>query len=238
MLPNAIIESEGLTRGIAVHQFGSSRWNQLERLAETDILTPREVLEILLHFGRSGDTAGSLAARVLNQFGSLGGVLAADSARLSEVLSGDTLSVMLLKAVGAAVKAVVREPLEERPVIRSASALMDYLAVTMRNEPTEITRVLFLDRKNALIKDEVQHRGTVDQALLYPREIVKRVVELGACAVILVHNHLTGDPTPSLADITTTRQLVAALATIGVVLHDHVIISRTREASFRKLNLL
>ena len=216
----------------------ADHWAHLQRLSEVGALNSVEVLELLLHFGRSSDRAVSLASQLLDRFGSLGGAVAADPGRISDVLAGDRVSVMLLRAVGAAVRAIVREPIEDRPVIGSASALMDYLAVTMRHEPTETTRLLYLDRKNALIKDEIQHRGTVDHTPLYPREIVKRVVELGACAVILVHNHLSGDPTPSPADITTTRQLAAALATIGVALHDHVIISRTKEASFRKLNLL
>jgi DNA repair protein RadC len=123
-------------------------------------------------------------------------------------------------------------------VIGSASELMDYLSVTMRHEQTEMTRLLFLDRKNALIKDEIQHRGTVDHTPLYPREVVRRVIDLCASAVILVHNHPSGDPTPSRGDIEMTRQLAAALGTINVVLHDHVIVGRNKEISFRKSNLL
>ena len=164
--------------------------------------------------------------------------MAADPAKLAQVLGDDGVSVTLLKAIRAAVKAIVREPLEDRPVISSASTLMDYLSVTMRHEPTEATRILFLDRKNALIKDEIQHRGTIDHTPLYPREVVRRVVELGASAVILVHNHPSGDPTPSRGDIEMTRQLAAALGTINVVLHDHVIVGHNREASLRKLNLI
>lgn len=218
----------------------ASYWRYLQHAAssDADALRPAEVLELLLHFGACGPQAGVIAGKLLGRFGSLGGVVTADPTRLTEVLQGDCLSVVLLKAVRAAVKAIVREPLEDRPVIGSASALMDYLSVTMRHEPTEVTRLLFLDRKNALIKDEVQHRGTVDHTPLYPREVVKRVVELGASAVILVHNHPSGDPTPSQGDIEMTRQLAAALSTINVVLHDHVIVGRNREISLRKSNLL
>jgi DNA repair protein RadC len=217
----------------------ASYWRYLQQVAGSDdVLRPAEVLELLLHFGGSGQRAGSFAGQLLDRFGSLGGVVTADPTKLTEVLHGDDLSVMLLKAVRAAVKAIVREPLEDRPVIGSASALMDYLSVTMRHEPTEATRLLFLDRKNALIKDEIQHRGTVDHTPLYPREVVKRVLELGASAVILVHNHPSGDPTPSQSDIEMTRQLAAALSTINVVLHDHVIVGRNREISLRKSNLL
>jgi DNA repair protein RadC len=217
----------------------ASYWRHLQQVAEADdALRPVEVLELLLHFGGSRQRAGPFAGQLLDHFGSLGGVVAADPTKLVEVLHGDDLSVMLLRVVRAAVKAIVREPLEDRPVIGSASALMDYLSVTMRHEPTEATRLLFLDRKNALIKDEIQHRGTVDHTPLYPREVVKRVLELGASAIILVHNHPSGDPTPSQSDIEMTRQLAAALGTINVALHDHVIVGRNREISLRKSNLL
>ena len=206
--------------------------------AEADVLNVAEILELLLYFGRSGHRAAILAKQLLERFASLGGVLAADPAKLAQVLGDDRVSITLLKATRAAVKATVREPLEDRPVISSASALMDYLSVTMRHEPTETMRILFLDCKNALIKDEIQHRGTVDHAPLYTREVVKRVVELGACAVILVHNHPSGDPTPSRDDVKITRELAAALGTINVVLHDHVIVGRNRETSLRKLKLI
>jgi DNA repair protein RadC len=215
-------------------------WRHLQALSwsEADVFKASEILELLLYFGRSSDSAASLAAELLDRFGSLGAVVAADPAKLAQVLKADGASIVLLKAVRASVKAIVREPLEDRPVISSASTLMDYLSVTMQHEPTEATRILFLDRKNALIKDEIQHRGTVDHTPLYPREVVRRVVELGACAIILVHNHPSGDPTPSQGDIEMTRRLIAALSTINVVLHDHVIVGRNRETSLRKMNLI
>jgi DNA repair protein RadC len=218
----------------------ASYWRYLQQVScsDADALNPAEVLELLLHFGGSGHKAGSLATQLLDRFGSLGAVVTASPTRLTEVLDGDDLSTMLLKAVRAAVKAIVREPLEDRAVIGSAAALMDYLSVTMRHEATEATRILFLDRKNALIKDEIQHRGTVDHTPLYPREVVRRVIELGASAIILVHNHPSGDPTPSHSDVEMTRQLAAALSTINVVLHDHVIVGRNKEISLRKERLI
>ena len=197
-----------------------------------------EILELLLCFGRSGHGAGRIARELIDHFGSLGGVLAAQPGRLAGWLEGDQASVFLLKIVRVAVRMTLREPLEDRPVIGSASALMDYLSVTMRHEAIEATRVLFLDRKNALIKDEVLHRGTVDHTPLYPREVLRRVIETGASAIILVHNHPSGDPSPSKGDIAMTNELVAALATIGGVLHDHVIVGRNRELSFRKAGLI
>jgi DNA repair protein RadC len=232
--PSTTLEG-GLVTGL---QAGYRRYMQGLSWAEADVFNAAELLEVLLYFGRSGQKAATLAAQLLERFGSLGGVMAADPAKLAQVLGDDGVSVTLLKAIRAAVKAIVREPLEDRPVISSASTLMDYLSVTMRHEPTEATRILFLDRKNALIKDEIQHRGTIDHTPLYPREVVRRVVELGASAVILVHNHPSGDPTPSRGDIEMTRQLAAALGTINVVLHDHVIVGHNREASLRKLNLI
>lgn len=225
--------------GAAVSRQGSY-WRYLQRLScsDADNLDAADILELLLHFGYSSQEAEALATQLLNRFGSLGAVVTAAPDKLTEVLENDSVSVMLLKVVRAAVKAIVREPLEDRPVIGSASALMDYLSVAMRHEPTEATRILFLDRKNALIKDEIQHRGTVDHTPLYPREVIKRVLELGACAVILVHNHPSGDPTPSKGDIEITRQLAAALGTINVILHDHVIVGHNKEVSLRKLGLL
>ena len=216
----------------------AKHWRYLQRLLEADGLSAAEVLELLLHFGRPSGEAANFRRQLLERFGSLGAVVGTDPVRLAEALGGDGISVLLLKTVHAAVKAIVREPLEDRPVISSASALMDYLSLTMRHEPMEVTRLLYLDRKNALIKDEVQQRGTVDHTPVYPREVVKRVLELGACAAILVHNQMSGDPTPSQSDIEMTRQLAAALATINVALHDHIIVARNKEISFRKLRLL
>jgi DNA repair protein RadC len=230
-----ILSEDGPTSAL---QVGYGRYLRSLSWAEADVLNTAEILELLLYFGRSGHSAASLAAQLLERFASLGGVLAADPGRLAEVLGDDRVSITLLKTIRAAVKAIVREPLEDRPVISSASTLMDYLSVTMRHEPTETMRILFLDSKNALIKDEIQQRGTVDHAPLYTREVVKRVVELGACAVILVHNHPSGDPAPSQADVKMTRELAAALDTIKVVLHDHVIVGHNRESSLRKLKLI
>ena len=236
LVEEAIVALDGdLATGL---QAGYRRYLQSLSWAEADVFNAAELLELLLYFGRSSDRATSLAVQLLERFGSLGGVLAADPANLAQVLGKDVASVTLLKAIRAALKAILREPLEDRPVISSASALMDYLSVTMRHEPTEATRILFLDCKNALIKDELQHRGTVDHTPLYPREVVKRVLELGACAIIIVHNHPSGDPTPSQVDVEMTRQLAAALATIKVVLHDHVIVGHNRQVSLHKLKLI
>jgi DNA repair protein RadC len=145
---------------------------------------------------------------------------------------------VLLKLVTELLQRVLREQIQDRPVIGSWSALLDYLQVTLSHEPIEQFRVMFLDRKNVLIKDEVQQRGTVDHTPLYPREIVKRALELAASAIIMVHNHPSGDPTPSRADLEMTQQVVTALGAVGIQVHDHVIVGKNRHTSFKSQRLI
>src|SRR5919106_2570733 len=145
---------------------------------------------------------------------------------------------ILLKTIGELLKRVLREEIRERPVIGSWTALINYLQVALAHEPIEQFRVLFLDRKNILIRDEQQQRGTVDHTPLYPREIVKRALELGASAIIMVHNHPSGDPTPSRADIEMTKQVVQAMAAVGLTVHDHVIVGKNRHTSFKSQGLI
>jgi DNA repair protein RadC len=145
---------------------------------------------------------------------------------------------ILLKVIGELLKRVLREEIRERPVIGSWTALIDYLQVALAHEPIEQFRVLFLDRKNILIRDELQQRGTVDHTPLYPREIVKRALELGASAIIMVHNHPSGDPTPSRADIEMTKQVVQAMGAVGLTVHDHVIVGKNRHTSFKSQRLI
>jgi DNA repair protein RadC len=145
---------------------------------------------------------------------------------------------VLLAAIQELLQRVLREQIREREVIGSWSALIDYLQVALAHEPIEQFRVLFLDRKNVLIRDEVQQRGTVDHTPLYPRELARRALELGASAIIMVHNHPSGDPTPSRADIEMTRQVVQALGAVGVSVHDHVIVGKNRHTSFKSQRLI
>jgi DNA repair protein RadC len=145
---------------------------------------------------------------------------------------------VLLKAVAEVLKRVLREEIQERPVIGSWTALLDYLRVALAHEQVEQFRVLFLDRKNILIRDEEQQRGTVDHTPLYPREIVKRALELGASSIIMVHNHPSGDPTPSRADIDMTTQVVQAMTAVGLTVHDHVIVGKNRHTSFKSQRLI
>jgi DNA repair protein RadC len=145
---------------------------------------------------------------------------------------------ILLKAIGELLQRVLREEIQGRPVIGSWSALMDYLQLALAHEPIEQFRVLFLDRKNILIRDEVQQRGTVDHTPLYPREITRRALELQASSIIMVHNHPSGDPTPSRADLEMTKQVVQALGAVGITVHDHVIVGKNRHTSFKSQRLI
>ncbi len=197
-----------------------------------------EILELIL-FGvfRQGDVK-PLAKRLLQEFGSLGGVLAADAARLREVKGCGETAIAALKVTREAGLRILRGDVLQRHVISSWQALLDYCRAALADEPTEQFRILFLDRKNHVIKDERQQQGTVDHTPVYPREVVKRALELQASALILVHNHPSGDPTPSAADIEMTRQVREAARVVGIALHDHVVIGRKGHASFKSLGLL
>ena len=195
--------------------------------------------------GRQFLSTVGLGAKLLSEFGSIKGVLAADTSRLSRWLSQEVEAdwfidqvCLRIKASATLMKHALAEEIQERPIISSWQTLLDYLKLSMGGEAIEQFRVLFLDRKNSLIKDELQQQGTVDHTPLYPREVAKRSLELGASAVILVHNHPSGDPTPSRADIEMTKQVEAALAPLQISIHDHLIISAERYLSFRSQGLL
>jgi DNA repair protein RadC len=236
---------------------GGSKWGDKhyhghrERLrgrfmeAGPEALADYELLELLLFFSVWRRDTKPLAKQLLERFGGLGGVLAADPARFRDVPELTTggeedlkFTTVLLKALQAALLRVLKEEIKDRPVIGSWTALLDYLQVALAHEPIEQFRVLFLDRKNVLIKDEVQQRGTVDHTPLYPREIVKRALELSASAIIMVHNHPSGDPAPSRVDIDMTKQVVQALDAVGIALHDHVIVGKNRHTSFKSQRLI
>ena len=159
-------------------------------------------------------------------------------ARLRDVPGIGDAVICDLTVVAAAAHRLARAKVLNRPAVSSWSALMEYCKTTMAHRDTEQFRILFLDRKNVLINDEEQARGTVDHVPVYPREVVKRALELNPSSIILVHNHPSGDPTPSKADIEMTRQIELAARAVGVVVHDHVIVGKERDASFRAMALL
>lgn len=197
-----------------------------------------ELMELVLFAAIPRRDVKPLAKKLIAHFGSFAEAIAAPRARLREVDGIGEAVVTQLKIVEAAALRLSRTAMLNRPALSSWSALIDYCTAAMARSPQEEFRVLFLDRKNVLIADEVQARGTIDHAPVYPREIVKRALEIGASAVILVHNHPSGDPTPSRADIEMTRDVTAAAKALKIAVHDHLVIGRSGHASFRALGLL
>jgi len=203
-----------------------------------DALPDYELLELILFRALPRRDVKPLARRLLKRFGSLSETLAAPAARLTEVEGIGPAVVTELKIALAVAQRFAREPLRARPVLGSWSSVLDYCRATMALEEIEQFRVLFLDKKNGLLKDEVLQTGTVDHTPVYPREVVKRALELSATAIILVHNHPSGDPTPSNADITMTRQIVEIAKPMGIEVHDHIIVGRDAHASLKGLRLM
>ena len=214
------------------------RLRQRFLLAGPESLADYELLELLLFAAIPRRDVKPLAKKLLAQFGSFGAVLAADPVQLERRGGLGPGAVTTLKAVSAAAIRMLREDIAERPILSSWDRLLNYLQVAMKYEKAEQFRLLFLDRKNALIADEVQQRGTVDHAPVYPREVVRRALDLHASALILVHNHPSGDPAPSKADIDITKKLVNAAAAVNLIVHDHLIIGRSGHTSFKTLGLL
>ena len=197
-----------------------------------------EVLELILFRAIPRQDVKPLAHLLLTVFGDFNRVISAPVARLAEVKGVGEAVITELKIVEAAAQRLARSRVLQRHVISSWAAVLDYCHTTMAHRDTEQFRVLYLDRKNVLVADEAQAQGTVDHVPVYPREVVKRALELNASALILVHNHPSGDPTPSEADIAMTRQVQVAADALGLTLHDHLVIGRSRELSFRSAGLL
>jgi len=197
-----------------------------------------ELLELVLFRAIPRQDVKPLARLLLDTFGDFNRVVTASPARLQMIKGAGPAVVLELKLVEAAAQRMMRARVIQKPLLSSWDALLDYCHTTMSHRETEQFRVLFLDRKNVLIADEEQARGTVDHVPVYPREIVKRALELNASALILVHNHPSGDPTPSEADLSMTRQVLDACEALGLTLHDHLIIGKSRELSFRATGYL
>ncbi len=197
-----------------------------------------ELLELLLFRSIPRKDVKELAKSLLERFGGLAGVLSAEPERLREVDGLGDAAVTDLKIIAAAGRSLARAAVSEKPVLGAASAVIDYCRAAIGRASVEEFRVLFLDRKNRLIADEALGRGTVDQVAVYPREVVKRALELTASAVILVHNHPSGDATPSRADIELTERIVEAARTMNLAVHDHIVVGSAGAESFRKSGLL
>ena len=197
-----------------------------------------ELLELFLFRAIPRADVKPLARRLIDRFGDVAGVFAAPVPRLTEVEGVGPAVALEIKVAEAVAHRMARAKVLQRHVISSWDAIVDYCHTVMAHRETEQFRILFLDRKNTLIADEEQARGTVDHVPVYPCEVVKRALEINASALILVHNHPSGDPTPSEADIAVTSQIDQAARALGITLHDHLIIGRCRELSFRAQGLL
>ena len=192
-----------------------------------------ELLEMLLFYvNRRGDTKGQAKA-LLKSFGSLEGVLAAPAPLLEEVKGIGPSASKLFALVRDISARTGREAIREREVLSSWSAVIDYARKRMGELSHEEFRILFLDRKNQLIRDEERGMGTVDHVPVYPREVIKRALELSASALVLVHNHPSGDPTPSPADIAMTKQIAGLAEPMGITVHDHIIVAGNRHVSLK-----
>ena len=223
----------------AIPHYYGHRQRLRERLIAggAEHLPDYELLEILLFAQNPRGDVKPLAKGLIDLFGGFAEVLSAEPEALSQAGIGPA-GVAAIKSVREAAIRLARAELRERPVIGSWDKLIDYCTAQIAYGQVEEFHLLFLDRKNALLKHERQARGTVDHTPVYTREVIKRALDLQASALILVHNHPSGDPTPSKADIAVTRDIVKAGQAVGVAVHDHVIIGRGRHASLRELGLL
>ncbi len=232
----------------APHHAGHrERLRDRARAAGLHHLPDYELLELFLFRSQPRGDVKPIAKALLSRFGSFAAVLAASVEDLMTVRTEDTRgqtkglgieTALDLAALHEVAQRVAKEPAVKRPVISSWTALLAYVRVALQHEPREQFRVLYLDKKNQLILDEIQNRGTVDHAPVYPREVVRRGLEVSAAAMILVHNHPSGDPTPSRADIDMTRQIVQAARALSVEVHDHLIVGREGVTSFKQLGLM
>ena len=223
----------------APHYMGHrERLRERFKKAGGDGLADYELLELLLFRVIPRRDVKPLAKDLLKRFDGLSGVLAAPIQRLTEVDGVSEATALEFKILQAAFEFTSREDAKRKDVISSWTSLLAYCKRALRHETHEQFRVLYLDRRNQLLADEVLNRGTVDHAPVYPREVARRALEVAASSIILVHNHPSGDPTPSKPDVEMTKQVVAATGAIGVTVHDHLVIGSNFTASFKALGLM
>jgi DNA repair protein RadC len=215
-----------------------ARLRERFREAGAEALSDYELLELVLFRALPRRDVKPIAKYLIAKFGSFPEVISAPPARLAEVAGMGAAAITELKIVHASAMRLARGEVRKRPVLSSWSSVIDYCRTTMAFAEKEQFRVLFLDKRNQLIVDELQQTGTVDHTPVYPREVVKRALELSATALILVHNHPSGDPTPSHADIEMTRTIVEVAKPLGIAVHDHIIVGRDGHASFKGLKLV
>jgi len=208
------------------------------RDAGSEAISDYELLELVLFRAIPQRDVKPLAKHLIAKFGSFAEVVGAPRARLKEIKGVGEAVVDELKIVHASASRLARGQLQKRPVLSSWSSVIDYCRTAMAYADKEQFRLLFLDKRNQLIADEVQQTGTVGHTPVYPREVVKRALELSATALILVHNHPSGDPTPSRADIQMTQAIIEVARPLGISVHDHIIVGKEGHASFKGLRLI
>jgi DNA repair protein RadC len=229
---------ETLIEPAPLHSGHRNRLKQRFMSCSQDVLPDYELLELLLFSAVPRRDTKPMAKLLLQRFGSFAEVINAPAERLKEVKGVGDSAVLQLRLVRAGALRLMKGGIMHQPVLSSWDAVIEYCRAAMGFETREQFRILFLDKKNRLVADEVQQTGTVDHTPVYIREVVKRALELSASAIILVHNHPSGDPAPSRADIDMTNQIVAAARPLGIAVHDHLIVGRQGHASFRALKLL
>lgn len=197
------------------------------------VLPDYELLEILLFASHPRGDVKPIAKELIKRFGNIAKVLNASPADLIQVKGMNESSIAQLRVVQESAERLIKEEISNQPILQSWKALLDYCRASMGHLKNEQFRILFLNKKNMLIADDLQEAGTVDQTPVYPREVVKRALQLEASAIILVHNHPSGDTTPSKSDVTMTKQVETAINAVGITLHDHLIISSKDHYSFK-----
>jgi len=203
-----------------------------------DMLPDYELLELILFLVIPMKDVKPLAKDLVARFGNFNGVLNAPLEELESIKGLSRTSAIGLKSIQSAGHRLLKQDIQQKPILNSWARLLDYCQATMAHETIEHFRILFLNRKNELIADEIQQSGTIDHAPVYPREIIKRALALNASALILCHNHPSGDPTPSQDDVDMTDAIIAAAAPMGISVHDHIIVAQKGVKSFRKMQLI
>ncbi len=232
-------KSAGRTEAPKMHYHGHrDRLRQRFRDNGDTALADYELLELLLFRLIPRRDTKPIAKALLERFGTLAGVFGADIKLLQEISGVGEAVALDLKLMSAIAHRMLKSDIKGKTVLSSWSSVIDYCHAAMAYETREQFRILFLDKRNALIADEVQQRGTIDHTPVYPREVVKRALDLSATAIILVHNHPSGDPTPSRADIDMTRVIIDTAKPLGITIHDHIIIGKEGHASLKGLKLI
>ncbi len=206
--------------------------------AGPDALSDYELLEMVLFTAKAQGDVKPLAKTLLKTFGSFAEVIHAPETRLREIKGVGDRTVTELKLIAAAASRIARGQLKQRTLLSSWNDVIEYCRTSMAFADKEQFRILFLDKRNQLIADEVQQTGTVDHTPVYPREVIKRALELSATAILLVHNHPSGDPTPSQADVQMTKAIVDIATPLGISVHDHIIVGKNGHASLKGLRLI